>query len=367
MDVVGLAIGSLLMMALAIYILSIVTDEFFITSLDRISQIWNLPANVAGASLMAMGSSAPELAIALLALFRGGGEYSDLGIGTIVGSAVFNILVITGASAIVKPAKITLTVVARDCIAYLTSIILLLFCFADSEITVYEAGLFVAFYGVYILVLFQWGKLMPEEEVEAEVEVQGSLEKLPEETEAVMGPGLYQKVTHAIAGGIGTLAGDAYREYPRAFVVSILFIAFLSWLLVESAVVFAGAVGIPPVIVALTLLAGGTSAPDFISSIVVSRQGRGDMAVANAVGSNIFNILMGLGMPWLVVILMDGGTVTVDTDGLWVSTIVLFGTVLVLFGFLYTDRLLTRREGYALIGVYLIYITWTVSNALLLT
>ncbi|MCW5210931.1 hypothetical protein VU03_04310, partial [Desulfobulbus sp. N3] len=62
------------------------------------SHLLDLPHNVAGASLMAMGSSAPELAIALTSLFQGSGEHSDVGVGTIVGSAVFNILVITGAS-----------------------------------------------------------------------------------------------------------------------------------------------------------------------------------------------------------------------------------------------------------------------------
>ena len=94
------AIISLSLMIAAIYVLAVVTDEFFIPSLDRISHRWNLPSNVAGASLMAVGSSAPELAIAFLSLFKEGGAHSDIGAGTIVGSAVFNILVITGVSAI---------------------------------------------------------------------------------------------------------------------------------------------------------------------------------------------------------------------------------------------------------------------------
>ncbi|MFC1975582.1 hypothetical protein ACFLXQ_04215 [Chloroflexota bacterium] len=66
------AIVSLIIMAVAIYLLAIITDKFFIESLDQIAQKWRLPSNVAGASLMAMGSSAPELSIALFALFLGG-------------------------------------------------------------------------------------------------------------------------------------------------------------------------------------------------------------------------------------------------------------------------------------------------------
>ena len=105
---------SLLVIAICIFLLAVVTDEFFITSLDQISKRLNLSHDVAGASLMAMGSSAPELAIALLALFNDGGEHSDLGVGTIVGSAVFNILVITGVSAIARPAAVTWRVIVRD-------------------------------------------------------------------------------------------------------------------------------------------------------------------------------------------------------------------------------------------------------------
>ncbi|MFP4348951.1 MAG: hypothetical protein ACLFQY_11740 [Desulfococcaceae bacterium] len=108
------AIFSLTALAAAIYILSVITDEFFISSLDRIALRWKLPSNVAGASLMAMGSSAPELSIAVLALFKDGGAHSDMGIGTIVGSAVFNILVITGVCAVVREARITLPIIVRD-------------------------------------------------------------------------------------------------------------------------------------------------------------------------------------------------------------------------------------------------------------
>ena len=80
-------------------------------------------------------------------------------------------------------------------------------------------------------------------------------------------------------------------------------------------------------IIALTVLAAGTSVPDLISSIIVARQGRGEMAVANAVGSNIFDILVGLGLPWAIAIVVLGTDVHVGVDDLWTSTIVLLSTV----------------------------------------
>ncbi len=343
----GTAIVSLIVIIIAIYLLSIVTDEFFITSLDQISNRWKLPSNVAGASLMAMGSSAPELAIALLALFKDGGENSDVGIGTIVGSAVFNILVITGVSALARPARVTWRVVVRDVVIYVASIGLLLLTFSDGTITILEALAFLVMYGVYIFILFQW-KASEEEFEEEVVEV--------EETQE--GGGLYHTVTSGVTKVIGLLMGDAKKSYIRAFLVSILFIAVISWFLVEYAVQFAEALHIPPVVVALTILAAGTSVPDLIASVVVARQGRGEMAVANAVGSNIFDILVGLGLPWAIAIIVLGRTVQVGTEGLLSSTVVLLGTVILLFVFLTTGRLLSRKEGWFLLASYLAYALW---------
>jgi K+-dependent Na+/Ca+ exchanger-like protein len=354
-QVMGTAIISLVIMAAAIYLLSIVTDEFFIESLDQISQKWKLPSNVAGASLMAMGSSSPELAIALFALFLGGGEHSDVGIGTIVGSAVFNILVITGVSAIARPARVTWRVVVRDCVVYVASIGLLLLAFADGTISWLEAVAFLGLYSVYIFVLIQWEAFVPGEEVDLVEVVETGIQS----SEGHSNPGLYHQVNGVIQKGIGLLMGNPRQSYIRAFLVSIVFIAGISWLLVDNAVRFAETIGIPPVIVALTILAAGTSAPDMISSIIVARQGRGEMAVANAVGSNIFDILVGLGLPWIVAILIRGGTVHVGTENLWLSTVILLGTVIVLFIFLSTERLLSRKEGWALLAVYTIYVLWT--------
>ncbi|MDU9048342.1 MAG: calcium/sodium antiporter [Candidatus Electrothrix sp. Rat3] len=357
--------GCLLIMLIAIYILAIMTDEYFIPSLDHISHQLNLPHNVAGASLMAMGSSAPELAIALTALFQGSGEHSDVGVGTIVGSAVFNILVITGASALARPAKITLSVVIRDCLIYVMSIGLLLFTFYDGQIHPFEALSFLILYASYLLILYKWNSWFPEETMN---EVEKSEKPKPHISEEQEGKkkdrrSIMDVMNDWITKGLGIFAGDVEQSYLRVFFVSIAVIVGISWILVKSVIIFGDATAIPPVIVALTLLAAGTSAPDMISSVVVARQGRGDMAVANAVGSNIFDILVGLGLPWLIVMgigMMTGGPtfVEVGTADLFNSTLVLLGTVFILFILLYTKRTLSRIEGGILIFLYVIYVLW---------
>jgi K+-dependent Na+/Ca+ exchanger-like protein len=342
---------SLTIMALSIYLLAIITDEYFIVSLDQISHHFKIPNNVAGASLMAMGSSAPELFIALLALVIAGGSHSDVGIGTIVGSAIFNVLVITGASAIARPARISYRVVVRDVVMYVASVALLIFVFIDGEIVLWEAAMFLVLYAVYIVILFNWEVF--DKDIEDPISMISEEIKLEHER-----PGIFFRITKQISHLIGFLMGDPQKAYWRAFAVSIILIAFLSYFLVEYAVIFSEALNISPIIVALTLLAAGTSVPDLFASVIVAKEGRGDMAVANAVGSNVFDILIGLGLPWLLLLIFQRDVVEVGTDDLLTSTFLLVGTVVLLFVFLTTQRKLSRWEGVILILVYAAYVLW---------
>ncbi len=355
------AVGSLLVIALCVYLLTIVTDEYFIESLDEISGRLKLPANVAGASLMAIGSSMPELTITMIALIQGGGEHSDVGVGNIVGSAVFNILVITGAAALIQPALISRRVTARDSAFYALSILLLLFVFRDGQATIFEAVLFLLLYAAYIVVLAFWSRLVPEP---AAVPVDGAVAALEAEVHAeTERDGAYHQVTSAVSKTIGFAAGDPRQNFVRAFIVSIIIIVIISYVLVNMAVAFADALSVPPILVALTILAAGSSVPDLIASVLVSRQGRGDMAVANAVGSNIFDITVGLGLPWLLVLLFRPGTIEVGSSSLFESALILGGTVVLLVIFLFSGRRLSRIEGGILMLVYAAYVIWVWTTA----
>ena len=347
-------LGSLLLILLSVYALSIITEGFFILSLDQISRRLRLSDEVAGASLMAMGSSAPELAIALMALFTGGGAHSDVGIGTIVGSAVFNVLVITGVSAIVAGGlHVHLFAVRRDTVYYLAAIIYLGFVFHDGEVQLWEAALGLLAYAAYVLLLiFYRGRAGRASSESAPIHE-------PRESPA-KAPGSLNALKAACTRLLRLITGDPEKNYVWTFAVSIALIVALSYVLVESTIVFAAGIGIPPVIVALTLLAAGTSAPDLISSIDVAREGRGGMAVANAVGSNIFDIFIGLGLPWLVAILfLDLASVHVGADGLWISIGILMATTIVLYLLLQSQRQLSRREGWLLLLLYALYVIYT--------
>lgn len=344
------AVVSFGVIVVCIYLLSIITDEYFIESLDEISERLKLPSNVAGASLMAMGSSMPELSIALLSLVQRGGEHSDIGVGNIVGSAVFNILVITGLSALTRPAKVTWQVVVRDCFIYTVSIGLLLATFADGRVTTFEVVLFLALYAIYIFILFQWNLIAPTEDI---------IDVLEEELDKEAAKsGLYHRFTAGVSAVIGFTTGEPRRAYWRTFLLSIAYIVLISYFLVEHAVLLAEAIHVPPLIIALTVLAGGSSVPDLIASVLVAREGRGEMAISNAVGSNIFDICIGLGLPWLLILFVRQETITVATADLWSSTMILLLTVVILFVFLSTNRELSRKEGGVLVLLYVGYVLW---------
>jgi K+-dependent Na+/Ca+ exchanger-like protein len=342
------------LLLLSFYLLAVICDEFFIESLDRISERLKLSSDVAGATLMAVGSSAPELFTSLIAVLRPG-DHADIGAGTIVGSAIFNILVIIGASSMFRRAKLNWQPVVRDTLFYCVSIVALLIVFWDGQVVLAEALFFISLYIGYLLAVINWRKWFPYHDSYDPIE---AVERAAEKNF------LARKSKHLLA----YLIPDP-KKYPEKYILtfslSILMIGFLSFILVEAAVGIGQIMMISPVIIALTVLAIGTSIPDLLSSVVVAKQGRGDMAVSNAVGSNIFDILFGLGVPWTIVLLWQGGSVVVSNENLISSVILLLATVLAIF-FLLLVRNWTigRRAGLVLIGTYLIYLGWSVWQTL---
>lgn len=343
-----------LALLLSFYLLMKVCDEYFVSSLDKIAKNLNLSSEASGATLMAVGTSAPELFVSLMALLRPG-DHGAMGAGTIVGSAIFNILAIIGASLVIRKAHILWQPVIRDTVFYLFSIILLLFAFRDGTIDLYEAGTFLFIYAVYVFAVVKWKKLLKYEEKD--------LEEIVEKTKEVENRWL-KNVAKAFTYILDkTFPGP--QRYYLTFFISIGWIIALSWLLVEGGIGIAHELGIPEVIIGLTILAAGTSIPDLISSLIVAKEGRGDMAISNAIGSNIFDILIGLGLPWVIMIFLFDQNVPVDNANLNSSIILLIATIVcIFFLFVFQKWKLGRKSGLFLILLYMAYLVWLILNAL---
>lgn len=344
---------SLVVVLIAFHALAAVVNGPFIQSLDILARRLKLPGSVAGATLLAFGTSAPEISTALVALFADGAAPA-IGVGSIVGSAIFQLLVVVGYAATVRPATLDWRPVVRDCAFYALSIVLLLLCVRDDRFTLGEASVMVGAYLVYLGVMWLWTRSVVEEEG-VEVEPAASPSNAP--------VGLARRLLLVV-----TLPVDALLRLipdPRqderwtlpVFMLSLGIIGFACYELVIAAQVIAEALSVPPAIIALTLLAGGSSIPELVSSATVSRQGRGGMAIANAIGSNTFDVLMSLGFPVLLFCLMHGDLEGLGGATMTSSILVLFVTLVLMLGLLAALRFrVGRAMGASLILLYVVYV-----------
>lgn len=146
------------------------------------------------------------------------------------------------------------------------------------------------------------------------------------------------------------------------FAMSVFHIGVFSFIMVDFATRAACIAHVPELIVGMIILAVGTSVPDALASIIVAKQGQGNMAVSNAIGSNIFNILLGLGLPWCIKALVDGKAYPVPDFGMVGEPLILLLVYVMLFMLVVVmgGWRLSRSVGIALLACQFVYTTWTV-------
>ncbi|XP_061542737.1 sodium/potassium/calcium exchanger 3-like isoform X3 [Phycodurus eques] len=510
--------------------LAIVCDVYFVPSLEKVSENLQLSQDVAGATFMAAGSSAPELFTSLIGVFITKG---DVGVGTIVGSAVFNVLVIIGICGIFagQPISLSWWPLFRDAVFYILSIIVLIVVIYDEKVQWWETIILISMYGIYIIIMKFNGSLcslverychragqpclsslrratavgnagdcdadiMPlksdscaivgqdsrvvmvdellnrhphqltfseaslrllitshflpytrlrmagrtvinerqrliraqvvgakdggaladdgcgagrlwekENGSAAEADCQpldvgreagketgheaGSAAQAKEEEEEdeqegeeeehapfkpfVMPDGWCARAKWLLSWPVNLLLHCTVpdctlphweRWYLLTFLASTLWIAIFSYLMVWMVTIISYTLGIPDVIMGITFLAAGTSVPDCMASLIVARRGLGDMAVSNSIGSNIFDVLLGLGFPWALrtLIVSYGSVVTINSRGLVYSVILLLASVTLTVLCVHLNRWkLDRRLGLWLVLLYVIFLLCSIS------
>ena len=331
---------------ISFYFIAKICDDYFVESLDKIAHRLNMSSDAAGATLMAIGSSAPELMVAIISVLKPG-DHEQIGMGNIVGSAIFNLLIITGVVGLIKPFNVIWHIVSRDLFFYLLSVLLLFYVFIDGNISMVEAIIFILLYALYVFTVIKWNKVVKFESEEKEID----------ERELVKNKWLRMLVRpfDFMLDKLFVFKGN----YIYEFFISIALIGFFSWVLVESAIGLSHILEIPEAFIAITVLAVGTSIPDLLSSIIVGRQNRGGMAVSNAIGSNIFDILVGLGIPFILMIVFNGGTVDIKTIDLIPSTALLLLSVVLMLMLLFLNKWnIGKKFGATLILLYIAFIIW---------
>lgn len=408
-------------------------DAYFVPAIEQIVERLSLAPDVAGATFLAAGSSAPELATSSITTFF---IVSAGGLGTIVGSAIFNILVIVGLTGVIA-CKDLLRIwwypLARDCTFYIVSIIELLIFVRDSKIEWWEAVLMVLTYVLYIVYMkmnpavVKKLQLIKEDDVKefsmedevangfADFSVQtpdGGLRKGGQAEEGPPLPAVYG-VQHAstsstavppsqqspqfdstfsqtdrdlrswpVAAELSLSPGsrcrrcrdpfDVLLEYTMPspeghywilFFLSIFWICVASFVMVDATARMGQILAIDDLVMGLIFLAAGTSIPDALGSIAVAKRGEGDMAVANALGSNVFDILMGLGLPWAVYTIVEGRPFVFEEHTFeklqWDVFILLYVLSIFLGSLMAAGWNLTKRIGVVLMALYGFYVLYT--------
>jgi cation:H+ antiporter len=291
----------------------------------------HVPEIVIGLTILAAGTSAPELFVSLASALKG---TSDLAVGNVIGSNIFNAMLIVGCSAAVAPMAISHSTVSKDIpFALIASVLMFFLCFDDmdsphlwgNEISRSDGMILLVVFGAFMIYTFKMvrknEKIKGEDEEEDEV-----IEKKPLDKKEVWKNVLWMAV------GLACLI-------------------YGSNLFVDAASYVAYRFGVRQSVVGLTIVAGGTSLPELATSVVAARKGQSALAIGNAIGSNVFNILFILGTTAVVCPMRIMGINIIDLSMMIIS-------MGLLWIFAYTKYMVSRREGFLLIAGFLAYMAW---------
>ena len=276
----------------------------------KISQI------VIGLTIVAVGTSAPEFCVSLVSALKG---TADLAVGNVVGSNIFNAMLITGVAAMVAPMTILPSTVRKDIpIAVVASLALTIMVLTDGDLSRLDAAmLLVGFIG------FMW------------LTLHGAKDKRSDNTVPSKTLSVGRALLMLVVGLACLVAG--------------------SNIFVDGATEVAARLGVSEAVIGLTVVAGGTSLPELATSVVAARKGNSGIAIGNVLGSNVMNILLILGGAGLICPMTVVGITTVDFA-------VLTGSILLLWLFANTKLTLARWEGVVLTVLFLAYMTWLVAQ-----
>ena len=302
------------LLIVGLVILSVGADVF-VRGATNIADSLGIPPLLIGLTVVAFGTSAPELCVSMLAAFQG---TSDIAVGNVLGSNIFNILMIIGISALMTPMKVDSSIIKREMPIMLVVMAFFAFFASSGTISRVEGISFAIGIFTYVFATYLNGrkdKITPEDL---------DIEKRP----------TWQNILILVLGLAGLVGG--------------------SHLIVESATVIARQFGVSEVVIGITLIAIGTSLPELATTVAAAMKGKPELAIGNAIGSNVFNVLCVLGFTSVVLPLeVNPQVLAVD---IWVM---LVACIIPLFLMMIGKRV-SRVDGVIMVGMYVSYMIYLV-------
>lgn len=303
------------------FVLLIKGADFFVDGSSSVAKILKVPTIIIGLTVVAFGTSMPELSVSVTAALRGS---NDLAVSNVLGSNIFNLLVVLGCCALVKPVAAKWSLLKKEFpFSILITIILLL---VDSDFSIMKVldgnkGFVLGRWaGLLFLILFV---LYIYATVKSALRSRAEAKDMEEEEYKTMSP--LKSGIYIVIGLIGIVWGGN--------------------LVVDSASNIALTFGWSQTFIGLTIVALGTSLPELVTSVVAARKGENDLAVGNVVGSNIFNILLILGVSSFITPITLDVTAVYDTIILIIASIVVYVSAI-------SKREIQRKEGILFLVCY---------------
>lgn len=300
--------------------------ELLVRGASRLASALRISSLVIGLTVVAFGTSAPELAVSVQAALAGN---ADLAMGNVVGSNIFNILFILGASALIVPLIVSSQLVRFDVPVMIISSLLALVFSWDGIISHWEGA--VLFAGI---VAYTWRCIRQSRSEGANAPVELTQEGQP-----------------------NTHRSRAFAFDVALIVVGLCLLGLGSRLLIDGSVVIASKLGVSQLVIGLTIIAAGTSLPEVVTSIVAAFRGERDIAVGNVVGSNIFNLLSVLGLSSVI------AEVKVSHAARTFDIPVMIAVAVLCLPIFLTGKRISRWEGGMLLLLYGAYTTFLVLQA----
>ena len=288
--------------------------DFFVDGSGSIARKLRIPDIIVGLTIVAMGTSAPELAVSVSAALGGS---SDISLGNVVGSNLLNILIILGISAVIVPLSVDKSMFKRDFpVLLITAVILPLICIISGN-TVGRTG------GIILLAIFICYITMT---VKSAINYRKNGDNITEDSIKMLP--WWTSILFTVGGAIVIIIGGNIS--------------------VDSATEIARQLGISEAIIGLTVVALGTSLPELVTSVVAARKGNSDIALGNIVGSNIFNVLLILGTTSVI------KPFAVSQNSI-IDMIILLGVTSYLIVASATGKKISRAEGASFLALYCLY------------
>jgi cation:H+ antiporter len=304
--------------------------ESLVRGASKLALSFGLSPLVVGLTVVAFGTSSPELAVSVKSAYAG---QADIALGNVVGSNILNILFILGISALIAPLVVARQVVRQEVPIMIGASVLLFVLALDGTISRGDGTMLVVLLTGYTFFLIRQSRQAGPESVADDLKESDTS---------------------------GTRAMD--RHWPVQLLLIVAGLALLvlgsNWL-VESAVAFARRFGISEMVIGLTIIAAGTSLPEVATSVMAAIRGERDIAVGNVIGSNLFNIFAVLGVSALVAPV----ALSVPQAMISFDLLVMLAVAIACLPIFFTGNLIARWEGALFLGYYLAYTSYLILAA----